>query len=135
MKIYNIKTIENFVGKIEMIADKLKIKLDYDQVSSNCFRIKLNLDSSRAYQRTSTTLNKKGNYRKVHAVCWHGYRDFLIELYKLNPSIRVVTAQATYNNEHHFNATYGATGSNNIGSYIEPMEYQYACLCRDSEAA
>jgi len=130
MKIYNTKDIWQFESTLWGIAGKLGIDLDMAQVSGNCYRVKLNLGKSKKYQRLGFTRNKDGSRKKVNAVCWHGYRDFLIELYNISGnSFRVVTAQATYNNKEHFYNTFPSTGSNNIGSMIDPLPYEEACIC------
>jgi len=46
MKIYNTKNISNFIGKICFIAEDLKIDLDFDKMSGNCWRVKLKLGPS-----------------------------------------------------------------------------------------
>ena len=100
----------------------LELDLDMNQVSGNCHRVKLKLGPSKKYQRLGFSRNKDGSRKKVNAVCWHGYRDFLIELYNISGNnFRVVTAQATYNNKDDFYSTYPATGKNNIGSMVDPL--------------
>ena len=115
MKIYNTKNIWQFESTLYKISGKLGIDLDMNQVSGNCHRVKLKL----------------GSRKKVHAVCWHGYRDFLIELYNISGNnFRVVTAQATYNNKDDFYSKYPSTGQNNIGSMVDPLNYEDACNCK-----
>ena len=67
--------------------------------------------------------------RKVHAVCWHGHREFYRECFKFNPHTIIITAIARYNDEQDFAAKYQATGDRNIGSQVEPMQYRDACVC------
>lgn len=129
MKIYNTKNISNFIGKICFIAEDLKIDLDFDKMSSNCWRVKLKLGPSKKYRRLGFMRKKDGSRSKVNAVCWHGYRDFMIELYKISPDFRIVSAQATYNNKEDFYSKYPATGQNNIGSMVDPLPYEEACYC------
>ena len=130
MKIYNTKNIPVALSFMN-IAKDLQINVDFDQVSGNCWRVKLKLGSSKKYQRLGFSRNKDGSRKKVNAVCWHGYRDFLIELYNISGNnFRVVTAQATYNNKEDFYSTYPATGQNNIGSMVDPLPYEEACNCK-----
>ena len=130
MKIYNTKNIWQFESTLWTIAGKLGIDLDMSQVSGNCHRVKLKLGPSKKYQRLGFMKNKNGSRRKINAVCWHGFRDFLIELYNISGNnFRVVTAQTTYNNKDDFYNKYPATGENNIGSMIEPLHYEDACNC------
>ena len=129
MKIYNTKNIPVALSFMN-IAKDLQINVDFDQVSGNCWRVKLKLGSSKKYQRLGFSRNKDGSRKKVNAVCWHGYRDFIIELYKISPDFRIVSAQATYNNKEDFYSKYPATGKNNIGSMVDPLNYEDACNCK-----
>jgi hypothetical protein len=131
MKIYNTKNIWNFESTLWGIAGKLGINLDMNKISGNCHRVKLKLGQSKKYQRLGFSRNKDGSRKKVNAVCWHGYRDFLIELYNISGNnFRVVTAQATYNNKEDFYSIYPATGKKNIGSMVDPLPYEEACNCK-----
>ena len=131
MKIYNTKNIWQFESTLWGIAGKLGIDLNMNQVSGNCHRVKLKLGKSKKYQRLGFSRNKDGSRKKVNAVCWHGYRDFLIELYNISANnFRVVTAQATYYNKDDFYLAYPATGKNNIGSMVDPLNYEDACNCK-----
>jgi len=130
MKIYNTKNIWQFESTLWTIAGKLGIDLDMSQVSGNCHRVKLKLGPTKKYQRLGFMKNKNGSRRKINAVCWHGFRDFLIELYNISGNnFRVVTAQTTYNNKDDFYNKYPATAATNIGSMIEPLHYEDACNC------
>jgi hypothetical protein len=132
MKVYNIKTIENFEGSINSIASNLEIALDYNPLSKNCYRVKLKKGPNKSkYQRLSPWItNKDGSKKKIGgAVCWHGYRDFLINLYKVNQNIRIVSATAEYLDETHFNETYPDTWNKNIGSMVNPAPYGACCTC------
>ena len=132
MKIYNTKDITNFNSILHEIKLKLNIDIDYNAISKNCFRVKLNkLKENKNYQRTGYYNNKDGSKRKVNAICWHGFRDFFIELYNYNSNLRVVTANATYQNSFDFYKNYNQTGYKNIGSMVEPLEYNKACLCNE----
>ena len=132
MKIYNTKNITNFNTILHEIKLKLNIDIDYNAISKNCFRVKLNkLKENKNYQRTGYYNNKDGTPRKVNAICWHGFRDFFIELYQHNSNLRVVTANATYQNSFDFYKNYNQTGYKNIGSMVEPLEYNKACLCNE----
>jgi len=109
---------------------KLNIDIDYNTISKNCFRVKLNKKKeNKNYQRTGFYNNKDGSKRKINAICWHGFRDFLLNLYEHSDKLRVVTAQATYLNKEDFLNKYPDTAYNNIGSIMQPMNYEDACLC------
>ena len=89
MKVYNIKDLTCFESKLNEIASKLNIKLDYNLISKNCMRVKLvKTKENKNYQRKGFYNNKNGTPRKVNAICWHGFRDFLICLLYTSPSPR-----------------------------------------------
>jgi len=130
MKIYNTRNKSDFENSINQIANKLGIEIEYNSISGNCYRVKLiKKKESKNYQRKGFYNNKNGTPRKVHAICWHGYRDFLIELYKIYSDLRVFTAQITYNNKEDFELKYPDTANINIGSMVQPLNYDDACFC------
>ena len=132
MKIYNTKNITNFETILNEIKLKLNLEIDFNSISSNCFRVKLvKKKENKNYQRIGFYSNKNGTPRKVNAICWLGFRDFFIELYKYNENLRVITAQATYNDKQDFEYKYPNTAYNNIGSMIQPLNYEDACLCNE----
>ena len=45
------------------------------------------IDKTKKYQRTGCMTCKNGQKNKVNAVCWHGYRDFMIKLYKISDNL------------------------------------------------
>lgn len=67
--------------------------------------------------------------RRIWAVCWHGYRDYMREVFKLNPDAQIVTAHANYKGLDGFEHLYRNTGHANIGSMMSPMQYADACEC------
>ena len=130
MKVYNIKNIPNITELINNIANELKINIAYKFNSKNCINIKLNLGSSKDYQRTGFMYSDNlKRYNKVNSVCWHGFRDFLKKLYEISDNIRVVTARTIYTTKADFYNTYENTGYYNVGSKISPMSFKDACLC------
>ena len=130
MKVYNIKNIPNITELINNIANELKINIAYKFNSKNCINIKLNLGSSKDYQRTGFMYSDNlKRYNKVNSVCWHGFRDFLKKLYEISDNIRVITSKAIYTTKADFYNTYENTGYYNVGSKISPMSFKDACLC------
>ena len=94
------------------------------------WRVKLGVKDSRGqYGRRGHSFNRDGERRRVAALCWHGFRDFLTELYQHSPYAVVRTARATYEDVNHFHATFSATGNGNIGSWAAPLRYRDACDC------
>lgn len=72
--------------------------------------------------------------RRVHAVCWHGHRDFFRSLFQVAPDASVKTAWAQYNASN-FEDVFPETGWRNIGSQILPCYACEACDCPDSGSA
>ena len=135
MKIYNTRNKSDFVNSINQIANKLGIEIDYNSISGNCYRVKLiKKKENKNYQRKGFYNNKNGTPRKVNAICWHGFRDFLTELYKIYSDLRVFTAQITYNNKEDFELKYPDTANINIGSMVQPLSYGNACFCNKLKA-
>lgn len=67
--------------------------------------------------------------RRVSALCWHGFRDFLALCYAQAPEMTAKTAMANYDGKVHFLATFRETGAQNIGSRAEPLAAANACQC------
>ena len=130
MKVYNTKNKANFVKSIVDISNKLGIKIEYNSISNNCYRVVLKKDKfNTKYQRTGFITLKNGKKNKINSICWHGYKDFLTELYNIYDDLRIFTAQITYNNKKDFELNFESTGQKNIGSMVEPLQYNNACLC------
>ena len=130
MKIYNTKNIADFEDTLKEIKSRLNIEIDFNSISSNCYRVKLvKKKENKNYQRTGFYNNKNGTPRKVNAICWHGFRDFFKELYEHYNTLRVVTSSTTYTSIFDFYKNYNQTGYKNIGSMIQPLQYNKACLC------
>ena len=130
MKIYGFKNNSLCSVDISNIAGKLGILYHTYFYSFNCFNVKLNRSNNDKYQRTGFMYSENlQRYNKVSAVCWHGFRDFMIALYKLDGNLRFVTKQATYKNRNDFIDKYPDTAYNNIGSQMKPLNYGDACLC------
>ena len=82
------------------------------------------------YQRISASYFQHG--RRVHAVCWHGFRDFLRAVYRRKPDAVFVTMYTTYTGASNFEDTYQATGYLNIGPLVAPIAACEACTCPES---
>ena len=82
------------------------------------------------YHRTSTSYFHEG--RKVAAVCWHGHRDFMIEVYKRDPDARIKSAFADYRGVADFREKYPKTAYRNLGSMMNPVYAMHACACAHS---
>lgn len=83
------------------------------------------------YQRTSSMVMFREG-RRVHAVCWHGFRDFFRAVYRREPDAVFRTAMATYRGSEGFEATFPETGHRNIGSQMAPVCAAEACRCPEA---
>ena len=79
------------------------------------------------YQRTSASWHNDN--RRVFAVCWHGHRDFMREIFKHDPDARIKTMWADYKGTENFEATYPDTGYRNVGAPIFPRYAAEICTC------
>lgn len=92
------------------------------------WRVKVNpLPLSRKWQRINGATG-----RKVHAVCWHGFRDFFRACFELEPGARFKTAFDTWNGAADFEERFRFSGYKNIGSRMCPVQAAEACECPDS---
>jgi hypothetical protein len=86
-------------------------------------------DTSRlapAQRRSASSFNRQ---RRINAVCWHGYRDVLVELFNINPDARVYTALAKYKGKQGFYDNYPKTAYHNIGSMVSSAYMPDLCDC------
>jgi hypothetical protein len=67
--------------------------------------------------------------RRVAAVCWHVYRDVLIEVFNINPDAKVRTAYAKYLGKESFYEEFPKTAHIDIGSAIMPITPVECCDC------
>lgn len=88
------------------------------------FSVKVNPGNDRERWR-----RRSPSGRRIHAVCWHGFRDFFRALYERTPDAICKTALATYRGSEGFEETFPETGFVNIGSYYSPMFASQACSC------
>jgi hypothetical protein len=79
------------------------------------------------YQRISTSAFSPG--RRVHAVCWHGFRDFFRACFRSAPNAVFYTALDTWRGSEDFESRYAASGHKNAGSKFSPVMWAEACEC------
>jgi hypothetical protein len=81
------------------------------------------------YQRESVGYGSAG--RRVHAVCWHGWRDYFRAVYQTTPDATFRTVVDTWRGSQDFEARFAASGRKNIGPPIAPVAMADACRCPD----
>ena len=130
-------------------ADEVGVEIEFTALSSTCrrFRVKLNPkttedlyrpsggrrpgeDGDAKYQRESAGYGTAG--RRVHAVCWHGFRDFFRAVFADAPEARFYTALDKWLGSADFEARFRESGHRNIGPAIAPVPIASACRCPES---
>ncbi len=81
------------------------------------------------YQREAVGYGSAG--RRVHAVCWHGFRDFFRAVFDQESDAVFRTALDTWRGAEDFEKRFAATGYKNIGPRIAPVSIASACRCPD----
>ena len=109
------------IAELNDCAKIVGVELDNIRTNGNYVQFKVNL--------IGETYRKYRHKRKVWAVCWHGFRDFIREVYKINSTARIVTMLACYEGKQHFEVTYPDTGYIDIGSICMPLLSKDACHC------
>lgn len=94
------------------------------------FRLNVQSSHGPGHRMTPGMYGRKPH--RLRAACWHAYRDFLRELFRLAPTAVVRTSLATYRGAEGFERDFPATYRNNIGSQIEPHWYGTCCECTEN---
>jgi len=122
-------------AQIDGMGRRFKVKLLPD-VPAECYtaggRRKRGERGHAPYQRTSAGTHDE---RRVHAVCWHGFRDYFRAVYKREPDAVFRTAIDTWRGADDFEARYRASGHHNVGSQIYPRAMAEVCACPESGMA
>lgn len=72
--------------------------------------------------------------RRINAACWHVHRDFLREVFDINPDAKVISALATYNGEEDFEDKFPDTYYGSGMSGPAPIqEIGGACNCDEGD--
>ncbi len=118
------------IKKLNMRGDRFQVKVNpdraHDIVSYGPRGAK---KTRRKYQRTR--VNAGVYYRedaKVHAVCWHGFRDYFRACFRLEPNAVFATAYDTWNGSEDFENRHRASATRNIGSQMYPKCAADACM-------
>jgi hypothetical protein len=135
MKIFDVP-----LSEAKKVAEELGIVFEGDDISnSNGDRIQGQLkpkpNEPNPYQRTSRSFFNPD--RKVHAICWHGHRDFYRGIFRINPDARIQSGyyfKADWKGSEDFEDNYRDTGHIEIGA---PIAGGYprmcdACSCPES---
>lgn len=94
------------------------------------YSVRLNVRSSYGPgARLGRPTGPEGKQRRIRAACWHAYRDYLRELFNLDPDAVVTTGMARYEGAHGFELKFPATYDQNAGSIMQPVAYGDLCAC------
>lgn len=119
-------------AQLEQCATEIGVKLYEARVEGRAIRCRIlptgeKIEGDYKYQRTSASGWHAD--RRVHAVCWHGYRDFMLAVFEVNPDARIKTMMADYRGKDDFLSKYEETGYRNVGSMMYPMQAREVCNC------
>ena len=87
----------------------------------------MRIDGDYKYQRTSASGFRPD--RRVFAVCWHGHRDFMRAVFRVNPDARIKTMWADYKGSEVFEDIFPDTAYKNVGSMMYPATADSVCKC------
>jgi hypothetical protein len=125
------KVIASELG-IRVVGNDLTPSRDlYGDSRERCsFVLKLDVHAERTngalpYQRVSQS-PASGRHRRVAAVCWHGHRDFMREIFNRFPEARIKSALADYRGRMDFEQNYRSTAGTSNGWNVG---YSRACVC------
>jgi len=128
MKVWGVNETQ-----LEICADEVGVKLYELRPDGRALRFGIRPTGERdeygnyKYQRTSSSgFNPE---RRVHAVCWHGHRDFMRAIFKREPNARIKTMWADYKGSQDFERKFGATAHLNVGSMMYPAYAGSVCKC------
>ena len=98
------------------------------------FSLKLGVHSSRGqYGKRRNSYGPQG-FRRVHALCWHGFRDAFRAAFQVDPQAIFRTALESWKGSQDFEARFQDSGFQNIGSQVAPLNWHQACACSDGGA-
>jgi hypothetical protein len=124
-------------------ARQAKVELDITPLSSSGLRHRVKVNPHSEWFAHNTEYPRDSPWqrisaqtgRKVHAVCWHGFRNFFRECFKLAPNAVFRTALATWRGSADFEARYRASGHRNVGSQMYPICAAENCRCGEEGMA
>lgn len=114
------------LSTLEVAAYEVGVTLDTSPKGRQ-YRVKVNPGKPNKYQRINAVTG-----RKVNAVCWHGFRDFFLAVYRIEPGAKFVTQVDTWNGSADFEARFRESGYRNVGSMMYPVRAIDNCTCPDS---
>lgn len=93
------------------------------------FRLNVKSSHGPGHRVTAVSAYAGGKSRRLRAACWHVWRDFLTELFAIEPTAVVRTALATYQGKDGFEENFPETYFKNAGSLAFPQYYGSLCEC------
>ncbi len=89
------------------------------------------------YQREAVGCDIEGRRvcHRIHAVCWHGFRDFFRAVFAQESDAVFRTALDTWRGVEDFEKRFAATGYQTIGPHIASAAIASACRCPDKGIA
>ena len=126
--------IASGITKEQLLVAAFKVGVELDASRLNQagtrHRVKVNPQRPNKYQRINALTG-----RRVHAVCWHGFRDFFLACFEQAPQAVFRTAMDTWNGAEDFEKRYRASGHRNVGSQMYPICAAENCQCGEEGMA
>jgi hypothetical protein len=123
---------EEIAKIVENVSVAFDDNIKFKREPERCGRaVKFTL-TVRASRKKGSRMSPSG--RRIAAACWHVNREVMWGILAHNNDCRIKTAIADYHGLEDFADKYPDTGHTNVGSRMEPMDFQDACNCATWEA-
>jgi hypothetical protein len=135
-------------GTLRYAASALGFALDMRPLNAKGTRHRVKVNLGRVYATPECALTRYGNRRKgqpgayryqrlgrrgdthrIFAVCWHGFRDYFREVFKVAPNAVFATSLDTWRGAADFEARFESSATHNIRSMFAPLCIADACYC------
>lgn len=112
------RTIQKALSVTNKAYKKNPIRFN-DLVAKSDKRVQFTLRCSKSSYIIPARQSASG--RHTRAVSWQAHREFMRNLFEIDPNARINTSIAVYNGETEFYAAYPETYQHNVGSTIQPV--------------
>jgi len=73
-----------------------------------------------------------GTRRRTVYACWHAHRDAIRAIFRATPDALLITKLARYEGSNGFKHEFPMTGTQNVGSLVQPRNRQDCCECNEN---
>jgi len=122
-------------SQLDLAADAARVVLT-TKPKGRGFQVKVERRHLGPWQRLGFQRRADGERRRCNGVCWHGFREFMRQVYALAPDAVFVTAMIRYDGSEDFEAKHGETYHVQVGSQqADPAYYGELCECSEGWAS